>query len=255
MRWILFALLLLMMLPAGCTQPSGTGPAIPPALASTAPAGLPTMGLTMEETTMPAQNVTIVRHISQVREIKDTELLFSLQVPVEWNVSTYRIKNPDSVEGLSFRTNLQPYDGFYIETYAISRNQDQAYRDRFREWIPEPEETAVTVNGITFDRFESESGGRENVSYVVRKSSANERGFASIIFYSANKSHRFEQEDFETVISTFRYFPNAFAAGMPGDEIPRIPAPTDSSPGAISRTGSSEPSVSTGSSGCSRCGG
>ena len=47
---------------------------------------------TAAETSAPQQVVTIIHQVSQVRDIKDSELLFTLQVPVEWNVTTYRLK-------------------------------------------------------------------------------------------------------------------------------------------------------------------
>ncbi len=251
----LMTILVLGILFTGCTQLSGTGPAttgVPsPAIPTLEPA---TTAPTAAETGTPRQVVTIVHQISQVRDVKDTELLFTLQVPVEWNVTTYRINNPDTYEGLSYQTDLQPGNVFYIQTYAISRNQDQAYRDQFRLWSPAPDETTVTINEITYDRFEGVSGNRTNVAYVARKSSANERGYASMLFYSADNRIRFEKEDFERVIASFQYFPGTFAGRMPGEEIPRVLPPMIASPGINSRSGSGDSGTTGGASGCSRCG-
>ena len=39
----------------------------------------------------------------------------------------------------------------------------------------------------------------------MRKGSANERGFASVILYTVNSSSQYQQKDFESFISTFKY--------------------------------------------------
>jgi hypothetical protein len=119
-------------------------------------------------TTVPQPVVTIIHYISQVRDIKDSELLFALQVPVEWNVSTYRLIKSDTPD---YRTDLVADNVFSIYSYYFSQNQDKAYRDQFRQWYPAPTETTVTINDITYDRFESTGEGKTKVSYV------RERGF------------------------------------------------------------------------------
>jgi len=223
----------------GCMQPSGTAPAAAPGPVTTiTPPGQETPVPAMATAVMtPRESTPIIRTISQVRDIRDTELLFALRVPAEWNVTTYRASNPRNTEGLLYRTDLVGNDTFFITTYAITRNQDQAYRDGCRMWSPAPVETEVTINGITADRFESVYGGRINVSYIVRKGSANERGFASVLSYSANASDPFEKEDFEKVAASFRYFSGSMAGTVPGAEILRILPPPDTSGHALSATG------------------
>jgi hypothetical protein len=121
-----------------------------------------------------------------------------------------------------YQTDLVKDDAFYIQTYTISRSQDQAYRDLFRKtWVPAPTETTVTINGITYDRFESTQDTKTQVAYVARKSSANERGYSSVLMYTTDSSRRFEKEDFEKVISSFKYFSHSDAGTIPGEEIPR----------------------------------
>ncbi|MFA5268931.1 MAG: hypothetical protein WC379_13250 [Methanoregula sp.] len=234
---------------AGCTQSSGTGP-VPTTVPVPSPS--PTEAVTVTATSTPHEVVTIIRHVSQTRDVKDSELLFSLQVPVEWDVTTYRLKNSDITEGLLYQTDLIGDDVFNIHTYAISRGQDQAYRDEFRMWSPAPAETTVTMNDITFDRFESTLDGKTRIAYVVRKSSANERGYASVLFFSSDTSNPFEKEDFEKVVSSFRYLTGNTVGTMAGEEIPRIAAIEDLSGSAMSKkSGSSESGVSSG--GCSCC--
>jgi hypothetical protein len=203
-------------------------------------------------TSAPRQVVTIVHQVSLTKEIKDSELLFTLQVPVEWNVKTYPLNHADNSEVMEYQTDIVEDDVFYIRTYTISRSQDQAYRDQFRKWEPAPVETTVTINDIIYDRFESTSDGKTTVGYVARKGSANERGYASVLVFTADTSDRFEKEDFEKIVSSFRYFSGSSAATMPGTEIPRISVPYLSSGSAQSARSSGD---SGSSGGCSRCSG
>jgi hypothetical protein len=236
---------------AGCTQPSGTVPVTPAVAVTTVSTSEPATPVpTAAVTSAPRQVVTIVHQVSLTKEIKDSELLFTLQVPVEWNVKTYPLNHADNSEVMEYQTDIVEDDVFYIRTYTISRSQDQAYRDQFRKWEPAPVETTVTINDIIYDRFESTSNGKTTVGYVARKGSANERGYASVIVFVADTGNRFEKEDFERVVSSFKYFPATDAGSLPGTEITRGNPPFDSSGSANSRTGNSG-SESYG--GCSRC--
>ena len=249
---VLMGILVLGIFLAGCTQSSGTVPVTTVVPVTSQP---PTDTVTVTATSTPGEVVTIIRYTSQPRDLKDSELLFALQVPVEWNVTTYRLKNSDITEGLLYQTDLVGEGVFTIRTYAISRGQDQAYRDEYRMWIPAPEETTVKINEITYDRFESTSDGKTRIAYVVRKSSANERGYASVLFFSSNTSNSFEKEDYEKVVSSFRYLNGVSVGTTPGEEIPRIAAIEDPSGSAMSaKSGSSDSGVSGSSSGGCSCG-
>jgi hypothetical protein len=72
-----------------------------------------------------------------------------------------------------------------------------------------------------FDRFESNDGETARVAYVVRKTSANERGLASVIEYSADPASQYRQADFELFISTFRYVTGDDIQDIAGEEITR----------------------------------
>lgn len=242
---VLIGILVLGIFLAGCTQSSGT---VPITTAAPVPSPSPTEVVTAAATSTPQPVATVIRYVSQTKDIKDSELLFTLQVPVEWNVTTYRISNARNTEGLMYQTDIVGNNTFSIRTYAITRNQDQAYRAENRMWSPAPVETTVKINDITFDRFESTANGTTNVSYVVRKSSANERGYASVLSFTANTSNLFEKEDFEKIVSSFRYFTGSSAGSMPGQEIFRLPTQEDSSGGSMSARGSSDSGSSAGSS-------
>lgn len=211
---LLFLVVIACILTAGCTRSSGTSP-VTPAVPVTSPP--PAVAVTAATTTVPQPVVTVIRYVSRTKEIKDSGVLFALQVPVEWNVSTYRLIKSDTPD---YRTDLVADNVFSIYTYYFSQNQDKAYRDQFRQWYPAPTETTVTINDITYDRFESAGDDKTKVSYVVRKSSANERGYASVLAFTARDSNRFEKEDFEKVVSSFRYFSGRSASTEPGEEIP-----------------------------------
>lgn len=253
----LFLVVIACIFLAGCTQSSGTlpvatdVPVISPAL--TEPATPPTTAVetavpTAAATGVPRQVVTIIHCISSVKDVKDSELMFALQIPEEWNISTRRLNNPENFVGFLYQTDLVGNNTFYIHTFTDYREREQNYRDQFREWSPAPNMTTVTINGIVFDRFESTADGKTRVGYVTRKGMTNEQGYLSAIYFSANTSIRFEKEDYDKVVSSFRYFTRELATTVPGEEIYKIPPPKDESGGRKSAVGS-------GSSGSSSPGG
>lgn len=189
---------------AGCMQASGTGP----------------VTQAVPVTTLPPPE-SAVHPVSLLKDIKDPELLFTLQVPVEWNVISYKLNNAGV-----YQTDLVENNVFYIKTYTVSSSKEQAYCDQFRNWSPSPTETTVTINEITYDRFESTSDGNTSVAYVAHKSSANERGYASVIVFVADINNQFEKGDFEKIVSSFRYFSGSDASSMPGEEITRTNRPS-----------------------------
>jgi uncharacterized membrane protein YgcG len=258
MKYYAISLILIVVLGiflAGCTQSSGTVPVTPAVVQTTLPTPVPaTPAPTAAVTSAPRQVVTVIHQVSQVKDIRDSELLFTLQVPVEWNITTYRVKTADP-EVMLYKTDIVADNVFSIYTYTVSRSQDQAYRDQFRKWSPTPVETTVTINTIVYDRFESASGDRTTVAYVARKGSANERGYASVITFTADTDNRFEKDDFERIVSSFRYFSAGVAGTIPGEEIPHGNPPFESSGSMNSAKGGSDSGSSGGSSsgGCSRC--
>ncbi|MFA5346715.1 MAG: hypothetical protein WC294_01135 [Methanoregula sp.] len=163
---------------------------------------------------------TMDRALLPMVPYKDNRLRIAFYVPEDWSVSTHLVQKPEGTEGLTYQTDLLGDSRFYILTYTISRNEDQAYRNEIRRtWIPAPSETTVVIHGITYDRFESSLAGTTNVSYVVRKSSANELGYASVLFFTAKGSNPDEFSEFMRVVSSFRYFTGKEADTIPGIEI------------------------------------
>jgi len=213
---------------SGCTRPmsspSSENMTIPPR--TTAPTVSSSSPLQPSSTTVTPQEVMVTS--GPLKTIKDSELWFTMQVPESWEVTTERVSNPEGYEGLVYMTylynnpDLSNTHEFFIITYAISRGQDQAFRDYYRDtWTPLPNETTVTINGIIFDRFESKSNDHVEVAYVVRKGSANERGFASVIEYSLNSSSQYQQKDFESFLSTFQYKGAKDIKSVAGEDIKR----------------------------------
>ncbi|RPI40093.1 MAG: hypothetical protein EHM53_03250 [Methanoregulaceae archaeon] len=227
--------------PVPSLPPSGTAipnppavePAVPPAAATSAPPQVP----------------AIIHQVSQVKDVKDSELLFSLQVPVEWSVSTHRLENPENFVGFMYQTDLVGNNTFTIHTFTNYRWREQNYRDECRRWIPAPNESVVTINDITFDRFESTANGSTKVAYVARQTSANEHGYLSVLAFTANTSNRFEKEDYDKVVASFRYYGCDVISTMPGEEIVRIAPPEDEGGNMRSASGrSSSAAASAGSS-------
>ena len=214
----------------GCVQSSGDSPvtpAVPRANVSTPEPATPVP--TIVATSAPLEVVTVIRYVSPPKDVKDSYLLFTLQVPGEWNVSTYRMMNSDTSD---YRTDLVADNVFSLYSYFITRSREQDYRDKFRQWIPAPVETTLTINDIRYDRYESRADGNTTVAYLARTNSANEHGYAGVLVFTAHDSNRFEMEDFEKVVSSFRYFSAKSASTLPGEEIPVY----DLSGNAISRS-------------------
>ena len=243
---VLMGILVLGIFFTGCTRPSGTVVTVVPTTNETP---VPTAAVT----STPGEVAPIVRYISLVRDVKDSDLLFSIQVPVEWNVSTHRLGNPENFAGFMYQTDLVANNTFYIHTFTDYRSRDQNYRDECRLWSPAPDVLAVTINGITFDRFESTADGLTRVAYVSRKTSVNDYGYLSVLAYNTDTGKRFEQEDFEKVIASFRFYSRDDISTIPGEEIPRIAPPVEEAGNMRSAVGGgSSPSASS-SGGCSCC--
>jgi hypothetical protein len=242
----LFLALIACIFIAGCTQVSGSAAATPqPTTAepvTPVPAEVTTAVPTAAATSTPEEVVTIVHYIPLVRDVKDSKLLFTLQVPVDWNPQTYRLENPENYEGFMYQTDLVKNDTFYIHTYENYRNRDQNYRDEAKGWVPAPNASMVTINGITFDRFESTANGKTRVTYVSRQTCMNDYGYLSVLSFTADTtSNRFAVEDYERVVASFRYYSSEKVSTMPGEEIPRI-LPDEGDGGSVksaSKSGSS----------------
>jgi hypothetical protein len=152
------------------------------------------------------------------KTLKDSRVWFAISVPENWYATSDWETGYGTWSGLYFYTRLGVEEEIHdrtgivlrtnttrvvIMTYTITRNQDQDYRNYYRQfWVPEPVETVEIINGITFNRFESK-GIRTAVSYVTRKTSANERGYASLIRYYVSPGEC--QDEIEQIIHTFRY--------------------------------------------------
>ena len=149
------------------------------------------------------------------KTIKDSLLDFTIMVPANWKaITTTRKLLRESVATYSTnfsveRVNSSPenVDEFFIITYPLTRNQDQEYLDNIRStWKPAPEELTVRIHDITFDRFQSTAGNVTSVAYVVRKGSANEKGFASVIYFSTGKpGNHYGPDTYEQIVQSFQY--------------------------------------------------
>jgi hypothetical protein len=226
---LLFLVVVASLLTAGCTQVSGTSPGTITAPVTPLPPADPATPVpTPVPTSTPREVVTIVHYIPLVKDVKDSEHLFSLQVPADWSVSTYQLENPENFEGVLYQTDLLRNNTFYIHTFTNYRNREQNYRDECKRWIPAPNATIVTIHGITFDRFESTANGKTNVTYVARNYNANDFGYLTVLAYTADASNRFAVEDYDRVVASFRYYSRDKISSMPGVEIPKIlPDPSE----------------------------
>jgi len=215
-------ILIALLLSAGCIQSSPTPSPQPVATAITTTAPPALTPMTTVTTSAPQVIVTVIHYIVPTKVWKDSELHITFAAPQDWTVTTWRMSLPEGSQGPEYLTTLVPKDVFSIRTYPISLNQDQGYRNTFRTWDPVPVESTVTLNGITYDRFESTKDGKTHVGYVAQKASASDIGFSSVLVYTTDTSRPFEKEDFETVVASFAYFTTRQADTMPGEEIPRV---------------------------------
>jgi hypothetical protein len=212
---------------SGCTGPVPAKSPENSALSSGTPTtAVPAFSPSITPSFTTATTQETVVNPGPLKTIRDSDLLFTMQVPESWEVRTEKMPIPEGYSGIVYTTYLYNYQGFvntrefYIITYAISRDYDQALRTFYRtSWTPHPNESTVRINGITFDRFESKTKDTVNVGYVVRKSSANARGFASVIEYFVNSSSQYRQQDYESFISTFRYTGGNDMKSLVGEEI------------------------------------
>jgi uncharacterized membrane protein YgcG len=203
---------------AGCVQPSGESPVTPAVPEATSPAPEPVTTIPpAAPASTPAAAVTIIHYVSPPRDLRDSQLLFTLQAPGAWNVSTTQLTKSDTSD---YRTDLVAGNVFSITSYPASRSREQEFRDTFRQWSPVPAGTAVTINGIRYERFESRADGNTTVAYLPNTNSANERGYASVLIFTARDCNPFEREEFEAAVSSFRYFSRDSAGTIPGEEIP-----------------------------------
>ena len=217
-----FFMVLGLVVSSGCTRPmsSQSSENLTVPVQTTAPL-VSTLPPTIQPSSTTIAPQKVIATLGPLKTIKDSELWFTMQVPETWEVTTERISNPEGYEGLVYETTLYNNE-FFILTYAISRSQDQSFRSYYRDtWTPLPNESTIIINGITFDRFESKTDNDVQVAYVVRKISANERGFASVIEYSLNASSEYQQKDFESLISTFDYKDAKEIKSAVGEEITR----------------------------------
>ncbi|MDO9324202.1 MAG: hypothetical protein Q7T80_04500 [Methanoregula sp.] len=216
---VVLVLSLALLLSAGCTQPA---PSAPPVTIAATPVLPAVTQMTPVVTSAPQEVVTVIHYVMPKNVWKDSEHHFTFAAPQDWEVTTRQMSLPEGAQGLIFKTELVKKDVFFITTYPISLSGDQAYRDTFRTWVPIPVESTVTLNNIIFDRFESTKDGKTRVGYVAQKGSANDLGFSSVLVYTANQSHQFEKEDFETVVASFAYFTKNQESTNTGREIPLV---------------------------------
>ena len=221
----ILVLLIALILLSGCTQSSPapqpyTTVVTQPVTTTALPAETPLATVTIST---PQAVVTILHYIVPAKAWKESDLHMAFEAPQDWNVTTRLVSLPEGSQGLVYKTELVANDVFYIMTYPISLNGDQAYRDTFRTWDPAPIQTTVTINGITYDRFESSNDGKTHVGYVVQKGSASDIGFASVLIYTTDDVSRpFDKADFEKVVSSFTYFTSRNADTVTGGEIPLV---------------------------------
>lgn len=219
---VFFLVVIALVIISGCTQSAPAPVPQPDQTQVPAVVTTPVDPAATARVSAPVETVTVIHYVYAEKAWKDSNRHIAFKAPENLKVTTWQMNSQEGTQGLEFQTDIVSNNLFYIRTFPISKNQDQEYRDTFRKWDPKPTESTVTINTIVYDRFESTKGGKTQVGYVARKSSANDLGYSSVLVFTADASHPLEKEDFEKVVASFGYFTIDQAATIQGEEIPQV---------------------------------
>jgi hypothetical protein len=230
--YIFIVVILVIIGAGGCIQQNSDFPPVP-LIQQTLPVSNSVAAINRPDTvTSPVISSTpgVMRPLVPLdKTIKDSILNFAVNVPENWNGTTTMMNNPEGYEGLSYSTSFildtgtpvsNENEEFSIITYAITRGQDQDLRNNIRtQWIPKPQESTVMIQGITVDRFQSDAHGYMTIAYVVRKGSANEKGFDSLIYVNVSEAKStYGVKIYEEIVQSVRYLTQKEIDKLPAEE-------------------------------------
>ena len=154
-------------------------------------------------------------------------MLFSIQVPENWNATTANQGFEGEWEGDVNYISLLPDASFQVVAYAhIASAQDQNIRDYYRSnMFGTPAETQVTIDGRKFDRFEVSNDTTDYVAYVGDSSAGNEKGYDFYFAYVLNQSTRGNHDEYEKIINSFQILTSKNVGSTAGEEILNGPLP------------------------------
>jgi hypothetical protein len=232
----------------GCSQPAG----------QPAPVATPAQTPVMQEPTVPPVTLTtavptvktpaatpVIPAVPLPITVKDTKLLFTIFAPDGYSGRTIRVTkstgysiiykttifNPsilriDGIANDNTGDYLQLDDALTIFFYSAALNEDQNIKNLVRDKGVVFNETTVTYNGITYERFELESdpfSGKtgKTVIFVGSKGDANENGYIPEMIYSVTGASTLGQTTLENMVQSFRWYPSKRIDNAPGIETDR----------------------------------
>jgi hypothetical protein len=223
---LLIAFMVMALLAAGCTgttnpvKITGTvvnSTAIPESVApvATVNPALPVAAAT--EALQPA--------FAPLKTVKDSDMLFSMQIPEDWNATTANQGFGGDWEGDVNFISFLPDGSFQLVAYAhIASGQDQNIRNYYRaNMFGKPAETQVPLGGRTFDRLEVANDSSDYVIYVGGPGAENEKGYDYYFAYVLNRSTSGNHDEYEKIIRSFRILTVRTIGSTPGEEIPAGP--------------------------------
>jgi hypothetical protein len=240
--------LIALLFAGGCSQPaSQPAPVATPVPTSvtqepTAPPAPVTTAVPTVKTPVPTP---VIPAVPLPMTIKDTKLLFTIYAPDGFSGRTIRVTkstgysiiykttifNPavirvDGIANDNTGDYLQLDDALTIFFYSAALNQDQNLKNLIRDKGVAFNETTVTYNGITYDRFELESDPfsgmtGKTVIFVGSKGDANENGYIPEMIYSVTGASTLGQTTLENMVQSFRWYPGKRIDSAPGVETDR----------------------------------
>jgi hypothetical protein len=241
--------LIALLFAGGCSQPAGQ-----PAPVATPVQTLPAIS---EPTSSPATPATIVPAIKTPVPtlvipavplpvtVKDSKLLFTILAPDGYSGRTIRVTKSTGYS-IIYKTTifnpailriggiaddntgdyLQLDDALTIFFYAAALNEDQNIKNLVRDKGVAFNETTVTYNGITYERFELESdpfsgNSGKTVIFVGSKGDANENGYIPEMIYSVTRASTLGETTLENMVRSFQWYTSRKIDSAPGIETDR----------------------------------
>jgi hypothetical protein len=215
---------------------------------------VPTTVITQPPTPVPTTVVTTLIPLPTTTtppiplptSIRDSPLLFTISAPVGYAGTTVRA--PTSDYSILYKTTIfnpaipgangtiNDNSGNYIEladsltifSYSTSTSVDQNIRNIIRSSGAAFNESVVTLNGVTYTRFEagtdpySGTPGK-TVVFIGNKASANEKGYLPVMIYTITPDSTLSQATYENMVKSFRYYTGRNIGNAAGVETDRPP--------------------------------
>jgi uncharacterized membrane protein len=177
--------------------------------------------VTSAETTTPPLIPASQPVFAPLKTVKDSSMLFTVQVPEDWNVTTIHATLGGNWGGDVNYINLLPDASFQITAYAyMITGMDQNLQNYYRQnMFGTPIESEAIIDGRSFDRFEVSNNTFDYVAYVGYVNAENEKGYDYSFAYILNQSTLGNRTEYEQIIHSFQILTNQNVGSTSGEEI------------------------------------